>query len=244
MSASSFSAGVVPSLGGMLSPEATGSVVNALNSLQSQTLGINSQTGRSWNLPLMQARGFDNHIFQYNRGNGLFYAPWTYLEVDPLAILVQSMTNASSRGSRQSISYGRPEAFTHISESSTTWTFGVVPYVVHQTTAAGHIKGTGPVRIKNGVRLNDVVSRRGPFFVKAMNNGWMVGAGNFSLGVSDRMFTTSFRSVSNGYAGWDSQYVSVTNQYQLNWQQLGYIAAVATFPALLESGFYFIPAFP
>lgn len=145
----------------------------------------------------------------------------------------------ASMRSRQSFSYDSPEAFTHISESSTTWTFGVVPYIVHQTTAAGHIKGTGPVRIKNGVRLNDVISRRGPFFVKAMNNGWMVGAGNFSLGVTDRMFTTSFRSVSNGYAGWDSQYVSVTNQYQLNWKQLGYIAAVAAFPALLESRLLF-----
>jgi RHS repeat-associated protein len=234
-----FSTQNLPQYGRKLSPKSTQAVIDGLNSLLSETNKM-----RSWNDPLVMVRGFDGHIFQYDRETGLFYAPWTDIVVDPLAILVQSLEYASNTGIGPNLSFNNPDAFTHISESSTTITYGITPYIVHQTTAAGHIKGNGPTRIKNGVVLNDVVSRKGPFYVKAKDNGWMIGAGNFSFGLTDGMFTTSYRSTSDGYAGWDSQYFSVTNQYQLNWRQIGYIAAVAAFPALLEAtGIYLIPAF-
>lgn len=78
---------------------------NAASSLQN-TVSAATNSGRSWNNPLVQARGFDNHIFQYNRETGLFYAPWTDIVVDPLAIFAQSMVESLSVDSPGGIDYG------------------------------------------------------------------------------------------------------------------------------------------
>jgi hypothetical protein len=202
---SSWFAGYLPSFGYTLSSEATGSVVNAVKSLQSQTQGINTQTGRSWNSPLVQARGFDNHIFQYNRGTGLFYAPWTDLEVDPLAILAESMIIPQTRRSFNDVSI--PFSMTERMEIpilNLSSPFGTANYSLYKASTVG--RSPANILSSNGRKSFRLRSKLG-------NSGASINLTNPSIQLSRGFYSIGF-STASGFTS-EIKFVFGSHEYGL-----------------------------
>ena len=159
---------------------------NAASSLQN-TVSAATNSGRSWNNPLVQARGFDNHIFQYNRETGLFYAPWTDIVVDPLAILAQSMVESLSAGSPVGRGVSLP--------SWLSWTNNSINTVGYGAFAAGGSAGmlsSGAVRYySNAWKGNQYIKTFNLTKIGA-NVGYGASALGFGFGIYN--FTVSDKS--------------------------------------------------